>query len=167
MSYPLVVDWNMQMSHINEVYNSEVWSWVTLSSGHWRLYNMHASLVWSFHQRMQVQFSFFTFLLGSLVASSGRVDNAVDKCIAQTSQAIGALQKSVCLDNPLYCMWRPGTPYAEICSSFIYYSMWEWMDGMGKHIWWQHGWNVMYSEAMAEECLEGQQQRFNQHDKRV
>ena len=61
--------------------------------------------------------------LGSLVASSGRVDNEVGKHITQAFQAFGVLQKSVCLDNPLYCMWRPGTPYTEICSSFIYYSM--------------------------------------------
>ena len=31
----------------------------------------------------------------------------------------------------------------------------------------RQGWNVMYSEAMAEECLEEQQQRLNQHDKQV
>ena len=37
--------------------------------------------------------------LGSLVASSGRVYNEVGKHITQASQIIGALQKSVGLDN--------------------------------------------------------------------
>ena len=48
---------------------------------HRKLYNMHTSLVWLFNQWMQVQFSF----LGSLVASSGRVDNEVGKHITQAS----------------------------------------------------------------------------------
>ena len=59
------------------------------------------------------------FCLESLVASSGRADNEVDKRIAQAFQAFGALQKSVCLDNPLYCMWIPGTPYVEICMQYV------------------------------------------------
>ena len=76
---------------------------------------MHASLVWSFHQQMQVQF----FCLGSLAASLDRVDNEVDKRITQTFQAFGALQKSVYVDNTLYPMWRPGTPYTKICMQYV------------------------------------------------
>ena len=44
------------------------------------------------------------------------------------------LQKSVCSDNSLNCRWRPETPHAEICSSFIYYIQYVRMNGMGKHI---------------------------------
>ena len=40
------------------------------------------------------------------------------------------------------------------------------MDGIGRYIC-VDKWNVMYSEVLAEECLEEQQQRLNQHDKQV
>ena len=100
------------MSHINEEHNSEVLS----HSERWPLkIGQHAHI-----SRLVILLTDESPVscLGSLVASSGRVDNEVDKRIIQASQAIGALRKSVCLD-PLYCMWRPGTPYAEICMQYL------------------------------------------------
>ena len=135
MSYPLLVDWNMQMSHINEEHNMMCdgeWCVELSHSEQWPLkVAQHAHISRLVIPPMDASLVFLPRVPSCFIRY--RVDNAVDKRITQASQAIGVLQKSVCLDNPLYCMWRLGPPHAEICSSFIYYQYMK-LNGMGKHI---------------------------------
>ena len=58
--------------------------------------------------------------LGSLVASSGRVDTEVDKRIAQASKAFGALRKAVFSDGTLYVETKRKVYQACVLSILLY-----------------------------------------------
>ena len=72
---------------------------------------------------MVIEFVTVFLYLGSIAASSGRVDTEVDKRIAQASKAFGALRKAVFSDGTLYVETMRRVYQACVLSILLYGSV--------------------------------------------